>query len=402
VHYKKSLTSISMPATGNRNVLSTRLKKSVLCMSTVVLGSHAYATTFNEQFLSIDDAKNLDLNQFSRADYTSPGDYLLDVQVNDQYFGRQTIRFIADSEPGTSHACLPEELVKGFGLKPDLFKTLPRTDDGACIDLEKIDGVTVKYEKSTARLKINIPQIAFEYDDPNYIPRERWSDGVDGAMLDYHVIANTNRQFNSSNGASQTNSLQTYGTVGANVGAWRFRGDYQAQTNSGNGGFGGSNNNLQFNRLYAYRALTGIRSTVSIGNNYLNSDIFDTFDQTVPLGQVPANIFKQAGDRSPAQNFNIVLTDCDTTTAKNAFFTFTGTEDQTNGKLFATTGNATNVGIRLQSGSEYLDNGGEQQAPVILSNGNNTVSFAAMYEATAATVTPGVADSTANFTVRYQ
>jgi len=128
----------------------------------------------------------------------------------------------------------------------------------------------------------------------------------------------------------------------------------------------------------------------------------DTFDQTVPLGQVPANIFKQAGDRSPAQNFNIVLTDCDTTTAKNAFFTFTGTEDQTNGKLFATTGSATNVGIRLQSGSEYLDNGGEQQAPVILSNGNNTVSFAAMYEATAATVTPGVADSTANFTVRYQ
>nr|WP_322013507.1 fimbria/pilus outer membrane usher protein [Paraburkholderia sp. J12] len=271
---------MSTPAAGNQDLSCTRLKKSVLCLATMLLGSHAYATTFNDQFLNIDDSKNLDLTQFSRAGYTSPGDYLLDVQVNDQYFGRQSIRFIAGSEPGTSHACLPEELIKGFGLKPDLFKTLPRTDDGACVDLEKIDGVTVKYDKSTARLKINVPQIAFEYDDPNYIPRERWSDGVDGAMLDYHVIANTNRQFSTGYGESQTNSLQSYGTLGANAGAWRFRADYQAQANSGNGGFGGSNNSLQINRLYAYRALTGIRSTVSVGNNYLSSDIFDTFGYT--------------------------------------------------------------------------------------------------------------------------
>lgn len=274
---KKSRICKSLPVTGNRGILSTRLKRSVLCMSTLLVCTHAFATEFNNNFLSIDDSKNLDLTQFAHAGYTMPGDYLLDVQVNELYFGRQSIRFIEGSEAGTSHACLPEELVKGFGLKENVFKSLPRTDDGACVDLEKIEGASVKYVKSAARLAINIPQIAFEYDDPNYIPRERWSNGIDGAMLDYHVIANTNRQYNSSYSNNQTNSLQTYGTVGANLGAWRFRGDYQAQTNSGNSNFGGSNNNLQFNRLYAYRALTGIGSTVSLGNNYLNSDIFDTF-----------------------------------------------------------------------------------------------------------------------------
>lgn len=129
----------------------------------------------------------------------------------------------------------------------------------------------------------------------------------------------------------------------------------------------------------------------------------DTLDQTVPLGQVPANDFAKVGDRSPAEKFNIVLTDCDTVTAKNAYFTFTGTADTANNELFATTGSAGNVGIRLQTASgEYLANGSEQKAPVILSNGNNTVQFGAMYEATAATVTPGEADSVANFTVRYQ
>ena len=44
----------------------------------------------------------------------------------------------------------------------------------------------------------------------------------------------------------------------------------------------------------------------------------DTLDQTVSLGQVPANTFAKLGDRSQATPFNIQLTDCDTTTAKNA------------------------------------------------------------------------------------
>ncbi|WP_348749708.1 fimbrial protein [Pseudomonas rhodesiae] len=128
----------------------------------------------------------------------------------------------------------------------------------------------------------------------------------------------------------------------------------------------------------------------------------NSLDQTVPLGQVPSNRFKKIADRSEPKSFDIVLTDCDTTTYKNARFTFTGTTDPTVPALFATTGLAQNVGIRLQSSAgELLENGKEQVAPTLLQNGNNTVSFAAMYEATAASVTTGEADSVANFTVAY-
>ncbi|MQR02499.1 fimbrial protein [Glaciimonas soli] len=127
-----------------------------------------------------------------------------------------------------------------------------------------------------------------------------------------------------------------------------------------------------------------------------------TLDQTVPLGQVPANTFKAVGDRSNPETFNIILTDCDTTTQKTAMFTFTGMQDVDVPALFATTGPATGVGIRLQTGAgEYLSNGTQQVAPFNLQNGNNTVQFAAMYEATSATVTTGEADSVANFTVAY-
>ncbi|WP_287792673.1 fimbrial protein [Burkholderia sp.] len=119
--------------------------------------------------------------------------------------------------------------------------------------------------------------------------------------------------------------------------------------------------------------------------------------------KVPTNVFKQAGDKSTPTNFDIKLTDCDTSIAKNAYFTFTGTSSAGQPKLLATIGSATNVGIRLQAASgEYLDNGAEQKAPTVLQNGTNIARFAAMYEATAAGVTPGTADGVANFTVRYQ
>ncbi|VWC72259.1 fimbrial protein [Burkholderia lata] len=126
-------------------------------------------------------------------------------------------------------------------------------------------------------------------------------------------------------------------------------------------------------------------------------------NQTVRLGKVPTNVFKKVGDKSKEVNFDIVLTDCDTSVSKNALFTFTGTSSAGQPKLIATVGSATNVGIRLQAPSgEYLDNGVEQKAPTMLQNGSNTVRFSAMYEATAADVTPGTADAVANFTVRYQ
>ncbi|WP_093160355.1 fimbria/pilus outer membrane usher protein [Variovorax sp. YR216] len=245
----------------------------------LLLSSQLHAIEFNSHFLNIDGSNELNLSQFSQADYTMPGTYLLDISVNDQYLGRQSIRFVEGREANTSYACLPGELVKGFGLKPEIFKALPYTNDGACVDLDGIEASSVRYIKSAALLKINIPQVAFEYDDPNYIPRERWSNGVDGAMLDYHVIANTRRQTGQNTwDDAQSHSVQSYGTVGANLGAWRFRGDYQAQTSSGGGG--GSNTNSRFTRLYAFRALPDIRSTASIGNNFLNSDVFDTFAYT--------------------------------------------------------------------------------------------------------------------------
>ncbi|MBR7894924.1 fimbria/pilus outer membrane usher protein [Burkholderia multivorans] len=242
----------------------------------LVVGSQSHATEFNSSFLSIDGATDVDLSQFSQPDFTLPGEYMLEVQVNDLFFGLQPIEFVALDASGAGKPCLRAELVAQFGLKPSLAKELPRFHGGRCVDLAAIEGVTVRYLKGDGRLRITIPQAALEFTDGTYLPPERWSDGIAGAMLDYRVIANTNRSFGS--GGRQTNAVQAYGTIGANWGAWRVRGDYQAQSNVGNTVY--ADRTFRFSRLYAFRALPSIQSTVTFGDDYLSSDIFDTFALT--------------------------------------------------------------------------------------------------------------------------
>jgi outer membrane usher protein FimD/PapC len=255
-----------------------RIRHSILCVCAWVASEPVVATTFNSSFLSIDGKSDaVDLSQFEQPDYTMPGAYLLDVDVNDTYYGLQTIDFIAvDGRAGESRPCLAPALVAQFGLKPSLDGELRHFDDGRCVDLGAIDGATVRHLKSDGRLRITIPQAALRYTDASYLPPERWSDGIPGAMLDYRVVADTNRSFGDG-GARQAQSVQAYGTIGANWRAWRLRGDYQAQAN---GGSAYAEHSFRFSRLYGFRALPTIESTLSFGEDYLHSDIFDTFALT--------------------------------------------------------------------------------------------------------------------------
>lgn len=237
---------------------------------------YSLATEFNSEFLNIYNNDDVSLGQFARAQYTVPGNYLLDIVVNQRYFGTRSIEFKSENDASDSYACLPLELVQMFGLKPDLLKSMPRLAGGDCLDLRAIDNASIKYLKNLGRLSISLPQASLEYDDPNYLPPAAWSEGLNGALLDYRVIAN-HRQSLANNASGDSKSLRSYGTAGLNIDAWRVRADYQAQQANGSQEESINNDAFQLNRLYAYRALPALRSKLSVGEDYLSSDIFDTF-----------------------------------------------------------------------------------------------------------------------------
>jgi outer membrane usher protein FimD/PapC len=55
------------------------------------------------------------------------------------------------------------------------------------------------------------------------MPPSTWDNGVPGVLLDYNLFASHYQP----NDGSSTDNANTYGTAGANMGAWRLRGDYQ-------------------------------------------------------------------------------------------------------------------------------------------------------------------------------
>lgn len=220
---------------------------------------------FNTEFLKIGDEGQVDLSQFSSGERLAPGNYLVDIIVNNNYVKQQQINFLETTVGSQSYPCIPKELVDTFGLKPEYLKLL---SNKRCYTPDNLPNLTINYHKDSGQLKIIVPQSLLEYYDKNYIPPEQWDHGIPGLMLDYRIIGNTrqNRQ------EERINSLSSFGTAGANFESWRFRGDYQYSNYSDKNG----NKSLGFNNINMFRPIPSIKSQLTIGETFLSSDIFDT------------------------------------------------------------------------------------------------------------------------------
>ena len=226
---------------------------------------------FNTDILDLNDRTNIDLSQFSRSGFILPGTYLMRVQINAQSEPEQRIAFYPpDDDPKGSQACVSADLVETLGLKKKQITQLAWWKGGECLDISSLSGMEVNGDLSTSTLHISIPHAYLEYSAQNWDPPSRWDEGVPGLLLDYNLMGQSINQKNT----PSRNNLSGNGTLGANAGPWRLRADWQARIdNEGNGREQG----LEWNRFYAYRALPSIHSRLMLGENYLHSDLFDSF-----------------------------------------------------------------------------------------------------------------------------
>lgn len=134
----------------------------------------------------------------------------------------------------------------------------------------------------------------------------------------------------------------------------------------------------------------------------------DSADQTIPLGQYRTASFTGVGTVAPEKQFDIKLTDCDTTVSNTASVSFSGPVDAENNSALSLTsgsGSAKGVGIQIKDGMNgnplQLD-GSVFSAPVQLIDGTNVLHFSAQYIQTAEDVFPGEANADATFQVQYE
>ena len=130
----------------------------------------------------------------------------------------------------------------------------------------------------------------------------------------------------------------------------------------------------------------------------------DTQNQTIELGQVSNKALLNQG-RSVPKAFKLELQQCDISTLKTVQVTFAGDQDSVDPTLLGMTGSARGAGIALTNGSGTLVKLGEATPSHALLEGNNTLSFSAYLQGTAAkdiAITPGVYSAVTNFLLTYQ
>lgn len=267
---------MGLSPTGKR----VRLQAVGLCVS-LALGSPmtlVYAADdiqFNTDVLDVNDRKNIDLSQFSRGGYIMPGTYGMVVHINKNDLPEQQISFYAPKEdPNGSRACIGQALVNELGFKEGVLKELTWWHGGECLDEGSVQGMEVRGDLATNALYLNIPQAFLEYSDENWDPPSRWDEGIPGVLLDYNLNARSQRQ---QRDGSSTQTLSGNGTAGTNLGAWRLRADWQANLDHQTGRGQSSRQQLDWSRYYAYRAVPSLRSKLTVGENYLDSGMFDSF-----------------------------------------------------------------------------------------------------------------------------
>ncbi|WP_239954789.1 FimD/PapC N-terminal domain-containing protein [Pantoea sp. Z09] len=173
---------------------------------------------FNTDVLDVNDQKNIDLSQFSRAGYVMPGDYTMTVHLNKSSLQEESITYLpSEQDEHDSEPCLTKKLVEHIGFKPEVAKKLTWWHDGQCLNLQNplLNGMSVKGDLAAQALNISIPQAYLEYASATWDPPSRWDDGIAGVLADYNL------SLQSIHGMGETASSQNIsgnGTVGANFG----------------------------------------------------------------------------------------------------------------------------------------------------------------------------------------
>lgn len=246
-----------------------------LILGSIISPAMADDIQFNTEVLDVKDRANIDLGQFSRKGYIMPGTYPLMLRINTTELQEQSVSYYApEGEPQGSVLCLTPAQVGLIGLKPEFLDKARWVRNGECLDVKSLSGVTTRGDLSTGTLYVTVPQAMLEYTAENWDPPSRWDDGIPGVLFDYSLNAQNNRQQRSGRNGY---NLSGNGTAGANLGAWRFRADWQARLDHESGNNDASTRSWDWSRYYAYRAIPRWHARLTLGEDYLSSDIYDGF-----------------------------------------------------------------------------------------------------------------------------
>ncbi|HAT1622034.1 TPA: fimbrial biogenesis outer membrane usher protein [Raoultella planticola] len=225
---------------------------------------------FNPELVELDNpgAVKVDLSGFESG-AQAPGNYHVDVVLDDQLVDTRDITFILMKEPNGEEKlapCLTVEQLQSWGVKTGLFPTLK--GETSCANLYAIPQASTDFQFAMQRLVLSIPQAALSSQARGSVPPERWDEGINAAMLNYSLSGGNNwaKNKNSSNSDSQYANLRP----GVNIGPWRLR-NYTTWSRDSQG-----HDAWDTVYTYAQRTITPLKSQLTLGDSSAPADVFDS------------------------------------------------------------------------------------------------------------------------------
>ncbi|MGS1008959.1 fimbria/pilus outer membrane usher protein [Achromobacter anxifer] len=242
----------------------------VLAADTAASGTMVASVEFEDAFLMGGSGQRTDLSRFARGNAAAPGNYSVDLFINQGYIGRVEVPFAAVAGDAAAQPVFDRQLLQRIGV--DLGK-LPaaateQLAQGASLRLEEIaSDASSDFDFGDQRLDLSIPQAAMSRHARGYVSPELWDSGVNAAMLDYDF--NLYNYRNSGLGGTQRQGYLGLRT-GANFGDWRLR-------HNGSYSFD-SQGQRQYQNIatYAQREIVALSSQLTLGEAYTSGELFDS------------------------------------------------------------------------------------------------------------------------------
>lgn len=222
-------------------------------------------TKFSTRFLA-NFNNSVDLSYFEQENSNPPGNYRVDIVVNQQRLHTFQVRFIKQKEKVVP--CFP---VAALQQLPIDKKQLPIDWTAlGCIQLaELFPGAVVDYNYDDEALYVTVPQVYLIDRPEGFIDPERWDEGINAFSMNYNFSASDLHYRQANNLRPHQYSL--YGSLGSTLrlGNWRFH-SYDAWRS-------GTQNNEGFQHQlgYAERAIGSLLSELSIGDISTSGDFFE-------------------------------------------------------------------------------------------------------------------------------
>lgn len=220
------------------------------------------------------DRSQVDLTRFSKGNPVFPGEYAVQLYINNTFFRELNVTFVAAEHESNATPCLSPDKFSLLGLNLEKLDTaqvawITRASDKAAPHCQAINSVvpssSARYDSSDQRLDVFIPQ-AYLLDRPkDYVDPALWDSGITAGRMNYSLDV-----FQSSNLGQQETQGFAQLDAGFNAGGWRFR---QLSSLSKNN----HEQVYQRQRSYAQTDITSLLSTLTLGENYTDGQVFDSF-----------------------------------------------------------------------------------------------------------------------------